>query len=117
VMGGVVVLGGAAAGQGQQARERVITVPTRPRVMETVVVVRPPTKPVANVLVLVGGPGKLDLTPLGLSRRAPGPLTTRREQLAGRGFVVAFVDAPSDRLGGGVGGLRRSREHPGRIRP
>ena len=97
--------------QGQQASERVITVPTRPRVMETVVVVRPPTKPVATVLVLVGGPGKLDLTPLGLSRRAPGPLTTRREQLAGRGFVVAFVDAPSDRLVEGLVAFRTSREH------
>jgi len=97
--------------EAQQASEQVITVPTRPHVTETVVVVRPPTESVATVLVLVGGPGKLDLTPLGLSRRAPGPLTTRREPLAGRGFVVAFVDAPSDRLVEGLVGFGTGREH------
>ena len=68
-------------------------------------------KPRATILVLVGGLGKLDLTPRGLPRDAAGPLIKRREQLAGQGFVVAFADAPSDRLGEGLIGFRTSREH------
>ncbi len=95
----------------ESASEQVITVPTRPRVTETIVVVRPPMKPAATILVLVGGLGKLDLTPRGLPKDAPGPLIRRREQLAGQGFLVAFVDAPSDRLGEGLIGFRTSREH------
>jgi pimeloyl-ACP methyl ester carboxylesterase len=93
------------------AGDRVITVTTRPNVTETVAIVRPPDKPVAIVVVLVGGSGKLDLTPLGFSREAPGLLVKRRAQLAGRGFVVAFPDAPSDRLGQGLLGFRTTREH------
>ncbi len=97
--------------ESQGASEQVISVPTRPRITETVVVVRPSTKPVATLVVLVGGSGKLDLTPRGLPRDVPGPLIKRREQLAGQGFVVAFVDAPSDRLGEGLIAFRTSREH------
>jgi pimeloyl-ACP methyl ester carboxylesterase len=95
----------------ESASEQVVTVPTRPRVTETIVVVRPPTKPAATILVVVGGVGKLDLTPWGLPRDAPGPLIKRREQLAAQGFRVAFVDAPSDRLVEGLIGFRTSREH------
>jgi len=97
--------------EGQGVSEQVITVPTRPRITDSVVVVRPPTKPMATLMVLVGGLGKLDLTPRGLPRDATGPLVARREQLARRGFVVAFVDAPSDRLVEGLLGFRTSREH------
>jgi predicted alpha/beta-hydrolase family hydrolase len=92
--------------------DQVIAVTTgRPRVTETMVVVRPTGKAVASVVVFVGGTGKLDLTPLGLPRNAPNPLVHRREQLAGRGLVVAFVDAPSDRAVEGLLGFRASREH------
>jgi pimeloyl-ACP methyl ester carboxylesterase len=95
----------------QGTSDQIITVPTRPRVTETVVAVRPPTRPTATVVVLVGGLGKLDLTPRGLPKDASGPLAKRREQLAAQGFVVAFVDAPSDRLGEGLIGFRTSSEH------
>ena len=85
--------------------------PTRPRVTQTVVVVRPPGKPVATVVVLVGGAGKLDLTPRGLPRDAPG-LSRDATGATGRSrFVVALPDAPSDRLGEGLLGFRTSREH------
>ena len=97
--------------QSQETGDRLVTVSTRPRVTETVVVVRPPVKPTATIVVLVGGLGKLELTPRGLSRDAAGPLVTRRAQLAGQGFVVAFVDAPSDRLAEGLIGFRTSPEH------
>ena len=95
----------------QGTSDQVITLPTRPRVTETVVVVRPPMKPTATVVVLVGGLGKLELTARGLPKDGAGPLIRRREQLASQGFVVAFVDAPSDRLGEGLIGFRTSREH------
>jgi pimeloyl-ACP methyl ester carboxylesterase len=68
-------------------------------------------KPIASLVVLVGGLGKLDLTPRGLPRDAPGPLTKRREQLTARGFLLAFVDAPSDRPIEGLIGFRTSPEH------
>jgi pimeloyl-ACP methyl ester carboxylesterase len=93
------------------ASDRVITVATRPRVTEMVMVVSPAAKPTATIVVLVGGVGKLDLTSRGLPRDAPGPLAKRRERLAGQGFAVAFVDAPSDRRGEGLIGFRTSREH------
>jgi len=97
--------------EGRAAGDQVITVATRHRVTQTVVVVRPPGKPIAAVVVLVGGTGKLDLTPVGLPRNPPGLLVARREQLASRGFVVAFPDAPSDRAGEGLLAFRTSREH------
>src|SRR5262249_55058641 len=92
--------------ESRAAGDQVITIATRPRVTETVVIARPPGKPVATVVVLVGGSGKLDLTARGFPKDAPSLLVTRREQLAGRGFVVAFPDAPSDRLGEGLLGFR-----------
>jgi dienelactone hydrolase len=97
--------------ESQGASEQVITVPTRPSITETAGVGRPSMKPVATLVVLVGGSGKLDLTPRGLPRDASGPLIKRREQLAGQGFVVAFVDAPSGRPGEGLIAFRTSREH------
>jgi hypothetical protein len=93
------------------ASDQIITVDTRPRVTEGGVVVRPPGKPAAILIALVGGSGKLDLTPRGLPRDAPGLLAKRRAQLADRGFVVALLDAPSDRLGEGLLGFRTSPEH------
>jgi hypothetical protein len=53
------------------ASDQVITVATRPRVTLAVVVVRPPAKPAATVVVLVGGAGRLDLTPRGSRETHP----------------------------------------------
>lgn len=97
--------------ESQRANEEVITVATRPGVTQTVVVVRPPGRPLATVVVLVGGAGKLDLTPRGVPRDAPGLLVKRRQQLADHGLVVALLDAPSDRIAEGLLGVRASREH------
>jgi hypothetical protein len=108
---GLVLTPSPSSAESQETRDQLITVSTRPRVTESVVVVRPPMKPAATIVVLVGGLGKLDLTPRGLPRDAVGPLIKRRERLAGLGFVVAFVDAPSDRLAEGLIGFRTSREH------
>jgi len=95
---------------GQRADEEVMTVATRPGVNQAFLLVRPPSRPLATVVVLVGGIGKLDLTPRGLLH-ARGVFVPRRKQLAGQGLVVALVDAPSDRSAEGLLNFRTSREH------
>ena len=101
------LLPSASEGGGDQ----IVRMPTRPNVTETVVAVRPSGKPTATLVVFVGGAGKLDLTPRGLPRDTPSLFVKRRAQLADRGFVVALLDAPSDRPVEGLLGFRTSREH------
>jgi len=86
---------------GQRADEEIVTVATRPGVNQAFLLVRPPGLPVATVVVLVGGTGKLDLTPRALLH-ARGVFVPRRKQLAGQGLVVALIDAPSDRRAEGL---------------
>jgi pimeloyl-ACP methyl ester carboxylesterase len=95
---------------GQRADEEVVTVATRPGVKQAFLLVRPPSRPLATVVVLVGGTGQLDLTPRGLLN-ARGLFGPRRKQLAGQGLVVALVDAPSDRSAEGLLNFRTSGEH------
>src|SRR5262245_48047353 len=95
---------------GQRADEEIVTVATRPGVNQAFLLGRPPGRPLATVVVLVGGTGKLNLTPRA-SLHARGVFVPRRKQLAGQRLVVALVDAPSDRSAEGLLDFRTSREH------
>lgn len=112
VLGAValIVLSLHTSADGERADEEVVTLATRPGVSQAFLLVQPPGRSVASVVVLVGGPGKLDLTPRGLFH-ARGLFLTRRKQLASQGLVVALVDAPSDRSAEGLLGFRTSSEH------
>ena len=73
-------LRGHTPAHGQRADEETVTVATRPGVNQAFLLVRPPGLPLATVVVLVGGTGKLDLTPRALLH-ARGVFVPRRKQL------------------------------------
>lgn len=107
----LVLLLGRLPAEAGPVNEEVVSLVTRPGVSQAFVLVRPAGSAVATVVVLIGGMGKLDLTPRGVPRDAPGVVVKRRERLAAHGLVVALLDAPSDRTGDGLLGFRTSREH------
>lgn len=107
----LVLLLGRFAAEAAGVNEEVVSLVTRPGVSQAFALVRPVGSPTATVVVLIGGTGKLDLTPRGVPRDAPGVVVKRRERLAAHGLVVALLDAPSDRTTEGLLGFRTSREH------
>ena len=96
--------------------EEIRTIPTRPGVTEAFVLVRPPSPPVASVVLFAGGRGRL-----GLERGRPGAgatnfLVRNRARFAEHGLLVAVVDAPSDRAADGLVRFRTSAEHAADVR-
>lgn len=74
-------------------------------------VVRPPTPPTHAVVLMVGGSGRLGLTAKGVGAGARDNFLVRiHAELVAASFVVAIVDAPSDRPQG-LEGTRASSEH------
>jgi pimeloyl-ACP methyl ester carboxylesterase len=112
-----IVLGlavaGAAARPAGAADEPVRTIPARPGVTESFVMVRPAAAPVASVILFTGGRGALglDRPPGRLGPRASNFLVRTRQLFADRGLLVAVVDAPSDRAGQALVGFRTTAEH------
>ena len=96
--------------------EKIVTIPSRPGVTESFVLIRPAQPPVASVILFMGGRGAL-----GLSREPLGPRNTNflvrtRQQFAERGLLVAVVDAPSDRMTEALVRFRTSAEHAADVR-
>jgi len=96
--------------------EKILTIPSRPGVTESFVLIRPAQPPVASVILFMGGRGGL-----GLSREPLGPRNTNflvrtRQQFAERGLLVAVVDAPSDRMTEALVRFRTSAEHAADVR-
>jgi pimeloyl-ACP methyl ester carboxylesterase len=89
--------------------ETIRTIPTRPGVTESFVVIRPSGPPVASVILFTGGRGALTLE-RGLPRNA-NFLVRSRQRFAERGFLVTVPDAPSDRASEALVGFRTSAEH------
>jgi len=79
---------------------QLITLKTRPDVEQRFILITP-EKPVANVILFAGGKGALDLdTTFGSPSIGWGNnnfLVRSRDKFAEQGFVVAVVDAPSDK--------------------
>jgi len=95
------------------ANERTVTIATRPGITVGFVLVEPDTPPLANVILLVGGTGKLELwrrnKPLPLDRG--NFLSRTRRMFARHGLVTALVDVPSDWHDDGLVGTRHTTEH------
>lgn len=106
----ILILG---AGRSNAANERTVTIDTRSGVSVGFVLVEPDRPPVANVILFVGGSGKLKLwrrsTPLPLHKG--NFLGRTRQMFAGHGFLTAVVDVPSDRRRKGLFGFRHSADH------
>jgi dienelactone hydrolase len=96
--------------------EKILTIPSRPGVTESFVLIRPAETPVASVILFMGGRGAL-----GLSRGPLGPRNTNflvrtRGRFAERGLLVAVVDVPSDRMADALVRFRTSSEHAADVR-
>jgi pimeloyl-ACP methyl ester carboxylesterase len=96
------------------AAEEVRTIPTRPGVTQSFLLVRPSDPPVATVVLFAGGHGALGLGAgrLGL---AGNFLVRNRARFAGQGLLVAVLDTPSDRPDG-LDGFRTSAAHADDVR-
>jgi hypothetical protein len=95
----IVLLPVAAAADPLEAGDRVQRVPTRDGV-ELPVLIREPkagTPPVAVVVLLPGGGGRLGLTDDGLAEGGDNFMVRTRARFAAVGLVAIVVDAPSDR--------------------
>jgi hypothetical protein len=90
------------------------TIPTRPGVTQSFLLVRPAARPVATVVLFAGGNGALNLRGdrLGL---AGNFLVRNRARFAGHGLLVAVVDTPSDRPDG-LDGFRTTAAHADDVR-
>lgn len=98
------------------AKEELITLETRTGVKQSFLLIKP-ENPVAAVILFAGGKGALNL-----NKGVFGPsigwgnnnfLVRTRKKFAKHGFIVATVDAPSDKQGndGMYGGYRASSDH------
>jgi dienelactone hydrolase len=85
-------------------------IPTRPRVTQPFLLIRPTENPVASVILFAGGHGRLELSAQGMGWGEGNFLVRNRERFAQQGFVVVVVDAPSDRPQG-LWNFRTSAAH------
>jgi len=86
------------------------TLPSRPGVTESFLLVRPESPPVASVILLSGGEGILALNRYGPSWKHGNFLVRTRDLFVEEGLLVAVLDVPGDRSSG-LGAFRVSKEH------
>lgn len=90
----------------------VLDVPTRPDVTQRLLLITP-DQPRATLVLFTGGNGALKIAADGKLGAGSGNFLIRtRQQWADKGFVVALVDAPSDRQNEPyLSGVRQTPEH------
>ena len=92
------------------AAEQVVTIDTRPGVTQSFIFVESTGPAVANLILFMGGNGKIVLW-RDPHRRNNNFLVRTRGRFAAQGFNVAVVDSPSDRHREGLVGFRGTDEH------
>jgi pimeloyl-ACP methyl ester carboxylesterase len=92
------------------ADEEVRTIPGRPGVTQSFLLVRPAGVPVASVIIFAGGDGNLALTSAGIGQLQGNFLVRTRPRWAREGFLVAILDRPSDRKTG-LWNFRTTSDH------
>jgi len=97
------------------SEEKLIIIPTRPKVTQPFLLIRPTDMPVASVILFAGDHGRLALSPQGIGWGSSNFLVRNRHRFAQEGFLVAVVDAPSDHPQG-LWNFRTSAAHAGDIR-
>ena len=98
------------------AAEEVKTIPTRPGVTQSFILLRRSETPAATVILFAGGDGALRLGPDGRMAALGGNFLVRnRARFAEHGFMVAVPDAPSDHASG-LSRFRAGKEHAEDIR-
>ncbi|HET8532563.1 MAG TPA: alpha/beta hydrolase [Methylomirabilota bacterium] len=101
---------GAGPSAARAAEEEVCTVPARPGVTESFLLLRPERAAVATVIIFAGGDGNLALTPAGLGQLQGNFLVRTRQRWVREGFLVAILDTPSDHPRG-LWNFRTTKEH------
>jgi hypothetical protein len=66
--------------------EELIIIPTRPKVTQPFLLIRPTDKPVASVILFAGDHGRLALSPQGIGWGSSNFLVRNRTDLPRRGF-------------------------------
>jgi pimeloyl-ACP methyl ester carboxylesterase len=94
----------------QAADEEVRTIPARPGVTQSFLLLRPAGTPAASVILFAGGDGNLALSARGLGQLKGNFLVRTRARWAREGFLVAVLDRPSDRKDG-LWNFRTTPEH------
>jgi hypothetical protein len=110
-----LVLAAALLGAGSGAlADEVRTIPSRPGVTQSFLLVRPAAAPRAVVVLFAGGHGVVNVRArrLGL---AGNFLVRNRARFAGHGLLVAVFDTPSDRADG-RDGFRTTAAHAADVR-
>ena len=109
VLACVIIL---AAGPGRAASSSLASIETPRGVKQAFILVKPPEKPVASLILFAGGHGALGLAGASSMKWGAGNFLVRsRDLFAARSFVVAVIDAPSDRRDGMDGPFRMSGAH------
>jgi len=106
-----VILAGFLFVSSSFADSQFIELQTRPNVTQGVYIVKP-SKPVATVILLPGGTGKVRLGPDG-PKKEGNFLVRTRDLFAENGLMAIVVDAPSDLIDAkkGLKGNRTSADH------
>ena len=105
----VVALAAPAAAEMQ-------TIPTRPGVTQSFLVLRRTESPIATVILFAGGNGAVGFEADGRPGALGGNFLVRnRMRFAEHGFLVAIPDTPSDHAGG-LSRFRASKEHAEDVR-
>jgi hypothetical protein len=95
----------------QAADPALVTIPTPRGVTQGFILIKPDS-PVASVVLFAGGDGALGLESASSMKWGAGNFLVRsRDKFAAHDFVVAVVDAPSDRQQGMGDGFRMSNRH------
>ena len=106
-----IVLVGVMSPPSHAQDEQYVTIDTRPGVSQAFMLIEPAVKPVASVILFAGGTGLIGISPTGIRSKNNFLVRTRR-LFAQQGFIVATVDAPSDRqTGDGLIGFRSGNAH------
>lgn len=102
------------SGRAWAEAQRVVDLPTRPGVIQRVLVLTP-EHPKAVVVLFAGGHGGLHLSPSGDFQWGAGNFLIRTRHLfVSKGLTVVVVDAPSDRQD--LAGFRQKTEHAADIK-
>lgn len=110
VLGVLLLAAVLCAAAAQAADEEVRTIPTRPGVTESFLLLRPAAAPVASVIIFAGGDGNLAMTVNGITQLQGNFLVRTRMRWVREGFLVAVLDRPSDRKSG-LWNFRTTSEH------
>jgi hypothetical protein len=120
VLAAALLASPVASPSGDEVTQRVIDVPTRPRVTQRFVLLAP-REPKATVVLFAGGHGGLQIAADGRFGWGAGNFLVRSRQLfVEHDLAVAIVDAPSDRQGIGfhqfLSGFRQTPAHAADIK-